>query len=301
MISVVILAYNRSREVLKTIDKIKQLKQSLRYELEIIVVDNASIDDTSAVVRLLHPDVQLVTKAKNNGIAGWNEGFKIARFKYMLVLDDDSHMHEGLTEAIDYLELNADIGILAFQIRDEHPKDNNAPDPEDAWKDKQDIVGFIGCGAIIRKEVFNKIGGFAEWVHVYTHEFEYSIRCLNAGYRIVFFANGTVIHRVSNVNRSVKRLRIYSTRNELGIIYKYFRSDKMKYLFRVVINNLKFAKREGFKSAYYVLLGTYKFLSFKSKLELNPVSQQTQNYFSEKFWATQPILKYIKRRFSSKA
>jgi GT2 family glycosyltransferase len=301
MVSAVILSYNRCHEVLKTIDKLKAIQPTLPFSLEIVVVDNASADDTSLQVKQLHSDVVLVTKPKNNGIAGWNEGFKVAKNKYFLVLDDDSHIHSGLTEAVNRMESHPDIGILAMQIVDESLQVDPNLDLDEAWKDNEEIAGFIGCGAIIRKEVYDKIGGFAEWIYVYTHEFEYSVRCHNAGYRIVFFANGIVVHRVSKVYRSVERLRIYSTRNELGIVYKFFRSEKYKYLYRVVINNLKFAKREGLKSAYYVLLGTFRFLSFKSQLELTPVSQKTQNYFSEKFWSTQPILKNLKRRFSSKA
>jgi GT2 family glycosyltransferase len=300
MVSTIILAYNRSNEVLKTIEKLKLLRQSFPLDLEIIVVDNASIDDTSALVSSCHPDVKLITKTKNNGIAGWNDGFEVARYKYMLVLDDDSHIQQGLTEAVAYLENNEDIGILTLQIASEHPSEVDLLNVEDFWKDGEDVVGFIGCGAIIRRDLFKKIGGYADWIYVYTHEFEYSIRCLDSGYRIVFFGNGIVIHRVSNINRSVERLRIFATRNELAIIYKYFTTDRVKYLIRIILNNLKFAKREGFMSAYYVLLGTFKFFAFKSSLQLTPVSPQTQRYFSERFWSTQSVFKNLKRRFTNK-
>ena len=74
MVSAIILAYNRCSEVLITIQKLKEYRATLSFPLNIIVVDNASVDDTSDKINLHHPDITLVTKKINNGIAGWNEG-----------------------------------------------------------------------------------------------------------------------------------------------------------------------------------------------------------------------------------
>jgi len=300
MVSAVILAYNRCPEVLITINSLKQLRSTLSFNLQIVVVDNASVDDTSKKVNLLHPDVTLVTKEKNNGIAGWNEGFKVAKEKYILVLDDDSNVESGLPEAVDYLEQNADIGILALQIKDLYSGINDKLDPETAWKNKQDVEGFIGCGAIIRKELFNKIGGYGEWIYVYTHEFDYSLRCLNAGYRVVFFGDAVVLHRKSQVNRTNKRARIYSTRNEMAIVYKFFPKKRWTYLWRVWVNSLKSIKAEGFASGYNVFLGGLEFLKLRKKLAYTPVSPDVQKYYTERFNSTKPIFGNLVKKFFPK-
>ncbi len=289
-VSAIVLAYNRCEEVLITIEKLKAYRKEIPFDMEIIVVDNASADNTSEKIREKHPDVVLITKPVNNGIAGWNEGFKIAKGKYFLVLDDDSHIHSGLVEAVKRLDENRDIGILPFQITDEQFGFDPNLDPEKAWKDGDNVAGFIGCGALIKKEVFDKIGGFANWIHVYTHEFEYGIRCIDAGYRINFFGKGIVVHRVSPLNRSVKRMRIFATRNELLLVYKYFRVQRQKYLWRVLVNNLKFIKREGLLSGLYIMQGYYQFLVKKSALGVTPVSAKTQNFFAGHFWSTKPVL-----------
>jgi GT2 family glycosyltransferase len=295
MVSAVVLSYNRCAEVLISVDKLKHYRESMPFEVEIVVVDNASVDDTSLQVKQYHPDVKLVRIENNVGIAGWNEGFKVAKHKYLLVLDDDSHIESGLAEAVDFMEANKKVGILAFQIKDLIEKPGDL-DPEEAWKDNQDIPGFIGCGAMIRKELFEKIGGYGEWIYLYTHEFEYALRCLNAGYLVKFFSKGNVIHRTSGINRSNKRLRTFATRNELAIIYKFFGKERGKYLFRVLLNNLKFIRREGIKSGYYILLGAFKFLQMRKNLPHTPVSKTVQDFYASSFWSTQPVLGKVKKR-----
>ncbi|GAB2700853.1 glycosyltransferase family 2 protein [Mucilaginibacter koreensis] len=290
MVSAVILSYNRRNEVLITVEKLKALRPTLPFPLEIIVVDNASADDTSEQISAQHPDITLITKPKNNGIAGWNEGFKVVKSKYILVLDDDSCIEHGLAEGVNYLENNEKAGILAYNIVDQDFKGDPHLDPEKAWKNEERIVGFIGCGALIRTELYHHIGGFADWIYVYTHEFEYGIRCLNAGYDIVFFDKGVVVHRTSNINRSVKRQRIYATRNEMAIVYKHFGHNRWKYIFRVLVNNLKFIKREGLKSGYYMMLGAFKFLTLRKTLGNVPVKKEVQNFYAENFWSTKPVL-----------
>lgn len=292
MVSAIVLAYNRCAEVLITIEKLKSLQKLLPFNLEIIVVDNASADNTSIEISKKHPDIMLITKQKNNGIAGWNDGFKAARNKYLLVLDDDSHPESGIAEAVSYMEQHPVVGILALNIT------GGTYETSD-WKDKAEAIGFIGCGALIKKEVYEKIGGFAEWLYVYGHEWEYGIRCINAGYKIQFFKDSNIVHRTSSLNRTNKRLRIFSTRNEMGIVYKYFSSHKWKYILRVWINSMKIIKTEGLASAYFSFLGGLKFFELRKKLIPAPVSTETQKFFANIFWGTQPVFGFLTRKLKN--
>lgn len=274
MVSAVILAYNRCSEVLVTINKLKQYSP-LPFPLEIVVVDNASVDNTSAEISRLHPDVMLVTKKKNNAVAGWNDGFEVAKYSYFLVLDDDSHIESGLTEAIKYLETNQVVGILALNV-------TTGPFISSSkWKDGQDTYGFYGCGAIIRKEVYKKIGGFSEWIKVYAHEWDYGLRCLDAGYRIIYFANSNVIHRTSSKTRSPKLFWTYVTRNEMSIVYKYFsKEDRWKYIWRIFGNDCKPLKAGKFKQVYYCIVGAIMFLKLRKKLPYTPVAKEVALFFA---------------------
>jgi GT2 family glycosyltransferase len=298
MVSVIILAYNRVAEVLITLQKMESVKARAPFPVEIIVVDNASTDHTSEQVRKAFPGVHLITRTKNSGVSGWNDGFEVARYKYFVVLDDDSHIENGLEDAVAYMEENKKVGILGFNIVDQNFKGDPKLDPNEAWKHLEEIPGFIGCGALIRADVYNRIGGFAEWLFIYTHEFDYAIRCLNAGYKVIFFETATVVHRASVINRTNKRLRIFGARNEMGIVYKYFPQKRWKYIWRIFLNNLKFARREGFKSAIYIIKGLLQFLQLRKKLVHTPVSKEVQQFYAAKFWSTKPVFQNLKKRFS---
>ncbi len=296
MVSAVILAYNRVAEVAISVHKLEAYAATMPFALEIIVVDNESADGTSAMVQAEFPAVQLVTIKKNIGIAGWNEGFKIARYKYLLVLDDDSHIESGLEAAVAYMERHSRVGILALNITsgpyrtDDWVWQNGKP-----WQHEQDIPGFFGCGAIIRKEVYEKIGGFAEWVHVYAHEWEYGIRCLNADYEVKYYQQSSVIHRASKINRTAKRARIFGTRNEMGIIYKYFGDKRWKYIARMFFNNLKRVKDEGILNAWYDVVGAIEFMKFRATLTHTPVSKEVQQFFAENYNNTFPVFRFLNK------
>lgn len=291
MVSAIILAYNRREEVLLTITKLAQLQYLLPFEMEIIIVDNASVDGTSKAIASMYPHLTLITREKNSGIAGWNDGFNVAKYKYLLVLDDDSHVESGLEEAVAYLEQHPGVGILGFNIVDMELKGDPLLDPAEAWKHLERTAGFIGCGALIRKELYRHIGGFSEWLFIYTHEFDFSLRALDAGFLTVFFEECNVVHRASGINRTNKRLRIFGTRNEMAIIHKYFTKNRFRLLSRTFFNNLKFIKREGLPSGYYVLKGAVEFLKLRSKLKKTPVSLEAQDFYTENFWSAKPILK----------
>jgi GT2 family glycosyltransferase len=290
MISVVILAYNRVEEVLLSLEKVTEFLADFPFESEIILVDNASVDNTSARVKQEFPDVKLITKVKNNGIAAWNDGFKVAKGQYFLVLDDDSHIEKGLKEAIRYLERNPDVGILALNIE-------GGPYLTDKVDDGQEVAGFVGCGAIIRRELYDKIGGFADWIFVYAHESEYGIRCLDAGYKIKFFKDSRVVHRASALNRTSKKTFTLSTRNEMMIIYRYFQDNKSKYLWRVFLNHFKSRfVNLGFSAGYYTLLGGLEFLKLKKiVLPADPVRPETQKFFVDNFRSTRPFFIFLNR------
>jgi GT2 family glycosyltransferase len=292
--SFVIVNYNRKDELLLTISKTKELIKNNREDYEIIIVDNGSTDGSAEAVANSYADVILIAKKNNIGAPAWNEGFAKAKGKYFIILDDDSHIEQGLEEAIEYIDQRPNIGILALNIL-------TGPYTSAGWKmqENKNIVGFIGCGAIFRKETYDKIGGYADWIFLYANEWELGMRCINNGYTVQYFSGCTVTHRTSAKNRTNKRFDVLVTKHELAIVYKYFPTKRWKYVSRIALIYLKgWLRSLEFKRAWYVVLGTIEFMKFKSTLDYTPVSSDAQNLYLKTFPAVRDSpFEFILKRF----
>lgn len=285
--SFVIVNYNRKEEVLITISKTKEIINTVPGDFEIVIVDNASVDGSAEAVKANFPDVVVIENKVNIGAPAWNIGFAMAKGEYFIILDDDSHMESGLNEALQYLDYNQNVGILACNI-------TGGLFTTSHWVDLDDTIGFIGCGAFFRKKVFQEIGGYAEWMFLYNNEWELGMRCLAAGYKLKYFAKCKVNHRSSSINRTTKRLKIFSIRNEMAIVYKYYNKDERNlFLFRVYMNNLKQIRRLGFASIPWFYTALKEFFKLTKTLPHTPVSKELERFYNGKYWPTRRFLKII--------
>lgn len=286
-ISFVIVNYNRKDELLTTLSKCKNTIAETPGSFEIVVIDNASTDGSAAAIKTAHPDVVLIENPVNTGAPAWNLGFAKAKGDYFIVLDDDSHIESGLNSALDYMQLHPQVGVLALNIAG--GAYNTAK-----WTDMDEMAGFIGCGAIIKKELYDKIGGYAEWMFLYTNEWEYGIRTLEAGYKIIYFEKCHVTHRTSAINRTSKRLIVHSVKHEMAIPYKYFsKSTRGYYTFRVFMNNLKGIFKYGPGSVAWYCEALKEFNKWKKTMNYTPVKPAVESFYAKHFWSTNPFFKFL--------
>src|ERR671932_631933 len=111
-VTIVFLVHNR-REELRT-----SLRQMLAEpDVEVIVVDNASQDGSAQMVREEFPEARVIERADNIGVAGWNDGFAVARGDWVLALDDDCYLPPGgLGRAIAAADEHA-ADLVSFSVR----------------------------------------------------------------------------------------------------------------------------------------------------------------------------------------
>jgi glycosyltransferase involved in cell wall biosynthesis len=112
LVSAVVPAYNASRTVVEAVNSI--LTQTVG-DLEVIVVDDGSRDDTADVVRSIDdPRVSLITKQNEGASSARNAGIRAARGRYVAFLDaDDQWLPSKLERQLDVLE--SDPGVYAVQ------------------------------------------------------------------------------------------------------------------------------------------------------------------------------------------
>lgn len=251
LVTVNILSFNRKDELRNTLTKV--FEQDYK-NIEVIVVDNASSDGSSEMVKNEFPAVQLIKIQKNIGIAGWNEGFKVAKGEYVLVLDDDSYPEKiALVKVVNILSENIKVGIVALNIFD---KSRNIYETKDFIPPFKD---FIGCGALIRGECVDKIGGFDSRFFIYAHETDFSIRVLNAGYLIDYCKDAMVFHRNlidPNLKPAFSNYRyLNQSLSYVKLMKKYLPWHKVNFiLFKFLINRFLVALYYNLFSEFYSLL-----------------------------------------------
>jgi hypothetical protein len=211
----VITTWNRRDDLRRTL---LDLSGQDYPNLEIIVVDNASKDGTSRLVKEEFRDVKLIRLEKNMGIEGTNIGMREARGEYIVLLDNDSSPKEdAIKRMVDLFLEDPKIGIVAFEIHGEEYRGSLSPPSSPSL-----VYGFSGGGAGIRGSVLKEVGGFPGEYFLYLCEQDLSIRVLNAGYKIVHCPDIVAYHRTSSISRREREVAYYYTRNAVYIYFKYY-------------------------------------------------------------------------------
>lgn len=168
-ISIIILNYNNKNVIENCIDSILYFNQ--RYHVEIIVIDNQSTDGSYELLLEKYSNkIKLYRNSRNGCSSGRNLGVKNASKKYIMFLDSDQWVLHPywLDTYIEILAENSKIGALgwaagwfnkngyAYHIVDSFPYKYMPP----IGLYRSDI-GYLGTGGmILKKELFNQIGGF---------------------------------------------------------------------------------------------------------------------------------------------
>ena len=116
-ISVVIPAYNVGKYIGETIQSL--VDQSYK-NVEIVVVDDNSADDTGLVVKSFmgRADVKYERFDRNQGAsAAFNRGHRLATGDLVIYLDSDNFLHpKTFEEAVNFLDSNPDYGVVYFDL-----------------------------------------------------------------------------------------------------------------------------------------------------------------------------------------
>jgi GT2 family glycosyltransferase len=182
---------------------------------EIIVVDDASDDGTSEMVRREFPSVRLIEHQSMQGyIRGRNEAARAACGDVIISLDDDAVFSSDRIVAETLACFDdprvAAVAIPYIDVNRDRIVRQSAPDRQAAYVAET----FIGTAHALRRMVFLALGGYREELFHQGEESDFSLRLLAAGY-VVRLGSGDPIHHFESPRRDFRRMDHYGPRNAI--------------------------------------------------------------------------------------
>lgn len=239
-ITVIILTYNSLENIGMLLNSLK--KQTFN-DYEIIVVDNASQDNTVKFIQENYPEIKIIINPENYWFSkGNNIGIKKAQGEYVLICNDDIKLDSNcLQYLVDDLDKDKRIGAITGKIlrltdntdysivdcaglkktiyRKFSNIGENQPD-SGQFDNKRRIFGISGAFFLVRRSALESIKYNQEYFDedfvAYKEDIDLSYRLQQRGWKIIYQPRAVIWHK-----RSVKKDELRKNKNKLIKAYSY--------------------------------------------------------------------------------
>ena len=223
-ISVVIVGWNARHYLQLCLQSLADAPP--RRSMEIIVVDNASSDGSSEMIKARFPHVKVIRSEENLGFAkGNNVGILQCQGRYIALVNPDVIVFPDCLDALaDFLDQNPDVGNVGPRVfnpdmtmqstcRRFPTLWNNFCSTarlEKLFQNSKFFAGehmfyfphdrtlpvdvLVGCFSMIRREAFDDVGLLDENLFMYGDDVDWCRRAWKAGWQVVFFPGARAIH-----------------------------------------------------------------------------------------------------------
>lgn len=210
--SIVIPVFNKAEF---TFECIRSLIQEIDFgETEVVVVDNASTDQTKAVLAHLENVVRVIRNEENRGfVDACNQGAAAARGKYLLFLNNDTMVQPGwLNHLVETIEANPEHGAVGsmFLYHDGSIQEaggivwRNGEAHHYGWRASPDDRRFnfarevdycSAASLLIKKQIFERLGGFdRRFVPAYYEDIDLCFGVRSLGYKVIYQPMSRLLH-----------------------------------------------------------------------------------------------------------
>lgn len=288
-ISVVIVSYNVKDLLLTCLNSLyKHLSSELN--VEVLVVDNHSSDQTVSAVAQQFPQVKLIANSHNAGFpAANNQAFQLAKGKYIFMLNPDTEFHEDVIGKLyEKMERDPQVSLIAPKLLN-----SDGSLQKSVWRfpnlwtvfcemhylnvflgpknysDKNKDTPFVaesfsGAAIFFRREVLEKIGMLDETMF-WIEDTEFCYRAHRAGLTLLYYPEVKLLH---HIGQSAKKNYNISLSNQIFNKIKFFRKhySKVEYLlvmllsfYHVLFKLVVFGLLSPFKKTYALKARAYAF------------------------------------------
>ena len=194
--------------------------------LDVIVVDNASSDDSVAMVEREFPQVKLVRNTANRGFAAANnQGIALAEGRYCLLLNSDTVvLGDVIGASVRFADDHSDVAVVGCRVLNADrslqptcfmypsllnmllsssylyklsPRSRFFGRERMTWwdrADERDVEVVTGCYMLVRREAIDQVGRLDEDFHMYGEETDWCYRFREKGWRVTFAPVGEIVH-----------------------------------------------------------------------------------------------------------
>lgn len=259
-LSIIVLNYNGQFWLKKLLPTLKKnYIDKSKYQVELIVVDNDSSDDS---VKLMRKDFKWATtieSGRNGGFAfGNNVAIKGNTARYVMLLNSDTEFlpngQSNLDQIIDFMDQNTDAAIVSprVELSDgslDPASHRGEPTPwaslayflglekllpncklfakyHQSYKDLNtihEVDACTGAAMVVRNSAIKKVGLLDELFFMYAEDLDWCKRFRDAGYRIVFYPRIKIIHH--KYKSGIKS----SNKKTASITQQYFYKTMLQY------------------------------------------------------------------------
>lgn len=196
--SILITTKNRLSDLKFTLAKTQQLLT--RSDVECIIFDDGSSDETSAFIKEHYPDVILMRNEFSKGLIHCrNQMLNYTTAKYAISLDDDAHFEsDNVLEKIEkHFLSNPKCGVIACRIF----WGLELPERTFANESIERTKGFVGCGHVWNMKVWRDIPNYPDWFVFYGEEDFAAFQLFKKGWEVQYQPMILVHHRVDVKSR----------------------------------------------------------------------------------------------------
>lgn len=201
-LSVIIVNYNTADYLQRCLSTVLAQEEA---SFEILVVDNASSDQSVAMVRAQFPQVRLLASPDNLGFAKANNlAARQASGRYLFYLNPDTVVKPGcLATMLAFMDQHPDIGLAGTRIL--YPDATPQGSVETSYPGQRhshgelaglpgDIAWLLGASLVARREVMAAVHGFSEEFFLYGEDIDLGLKVRRAGWRLGFCPDAVIVH-----------------------------------------------------------------------------------------------------------
>jgi hypothetical protein len=249
LVSLIIANYNGAPYLSDCLNSVAALDYP-RAALEVILVDNASTDDSVALARRALPGIQVLQQIANTGFApACNAGARLARGDYLAFLNNDARVAPDWLNALlaPFAANSPDLACVASTIVSwdgQHvdfvggavnaygrafQHDQGLPYDPGYYSEPRDLFFACGGAMVIRRAVFQEVGGFDADFVAYFEDVDLGWRLWLLGYRVVLAPLAVARHRLHATGARLETQRRFaiSELNALRMVTKNYSEENL--------------------------------------------------------------------------